>query len=367
MAENDDRDARTEAATPRRRQDAREKGQVALSVELVAALCLLGWLGMLAFAGDTLAELLGNTLADGLSSIGERGRVELDSQMSASMLAGLGKSIGGVTLLTVAPLFALGWLAGYGQIGFAFSPKAIELDFGKLHPMRGWQRLFSARAFMRAALAGTKVLAIAVTMAAVAWTQRAHIAALADMELGPALGGAGHITLRCAAGGLAAVLALALFDFFFQRTQLERDLRMTRNEVREELRSTEGDPHVKARIRRLQRELARRRMLADVPRATVVITNPTHYAVALRYDREQRGRPVPRVVAKGVDRVALKIREIAAESGVIVYEEPPLARALHGRCEIGDEVPVELYQAVASVLAYVYRVQGVATAERGEG
>jgi flagellar biosynthetic protein FlhB len=186
-----------------------------------------------------------------------------------------------------------------------------------------------------------------------------RIAALADMELGPALAALGHIALRCAASAIAVVIALALIDVFFQRLQLERDLRMTKQEVRDEMKSTEGDPHIKSRIRQVQREFARRRMMSDVPKATVVVTNPTHYSVALRYDREESRRHAPRVVAKGVDLVALKIREVAREAGVIVYEAPPLARALHANCEIGDEVPVELYQAVANVLAYVYRVQGL--------
>jgi flagellar biosynthetic protein FlhB len=350
MADQADREARTEDPTPKRREEAREGGQVALSTELVTALALLGWLGTIAFAGDSLAGSLGAAIRAGLRAVGDHARGDLSVAESVGMVRTVGWSVGQVALLAIAPMFALGWLASYGQVGFVMAPKAIAFDAGKLDPMRGAKKLFGARAFVRAALSAVKLLVIAATMASIAWGQRARIAALGDMELGPMLAALGHIALRCTAGAIAAVILLALIDVFFQRVQHERDLRMTKQEVREE-----------SRIRRVQREFARRRMMSEVPKATVVVTNPTHYAVALRYDRDRDAaqRGAPRVVAKGVDAIALKIREIARDAGVIVYEEPPLARALHAQCEIGDEVPVELYQAVASVLAYVYRVRGI--------
>jgi flagellar biosynthetic protein FlhB len=207
------------------------------------------------------------------------------------------------------------------------------------------------------------MLAIVTALVVAAWSRRAQIAALTSLEIGPALAGIGTITMHCVAGALVAILALAVIDFVYQRRQLTSDLRMTRHELREELRNTEGDPHIKARIRRVQREVARRRMMAEVPRATVVVTNPTHYAVAITYDRAATAdeRRAPRVVAKGVDLIAERIKQIAREAGVVVYEEAPLARALYAQVEIGDEVPVELYQAVASVLAYVYGIQGKRT------
>jgi flagellar biosynthetic protein FlhB len=361
MADQADREARTEDPTPKRREEAREGGQVALSTELVTALALLGWLGTIAFAGDSLAGSLGAAIRAGLRAVGDHARGDLSVAESVGMVRTVGWSVGQVALLAIAPMFALGWLASYGQVGFVMAPKAIAFDAGKLDPMRGAKKLFGARAFVRAALSAVKLLVIAATMASIAWGQRARIAALGDMELGPMLAALGHIALRCTAGAIAAVILLALIDVFFQRVQHERDLRMTKQEVREEMKATEGDPHIKSRIRRVQREFARRRMMSEVPKATVVVTNPTHYAVALRYDRDRDAaqRGAPRVVAKGVDAIALKIREIARDAGVIVYEEPPLARALHAQCEIGDEVPVELYQAVASVLAYVYRVRGI--------
>jgi flagellar biosynthetic protein FlhB len=358
MAEHE-HDQRTEEATPRRREEAREKGQVPLSTELVAAVLLAAWVFGLWLFGPRLAAEVGGLTAACLVSLAALGTGELDLAQCSALILELGKLAGGVLLGLVAPILLVGIAAGYAQIGFRVTPNALALDASRIDPLKGLERLFGARTLVRTALALAKIALIAGAMVAVAWGQRAHIAALAGGELGPVLQGIGHVVLRCTAGALAAVLALALLDLAFQKLQHARDLRMTKQEVKEELRSTEGDPHLKSRIRRVQREMATRRMMADVPRATVVVTNPTHYAVALRYGDEERERKsAPRVVAKGVDRVALRIKELALEAGVVCYEDVPLARTLHAQCEIGDQVPVALYEAVAGVLAYVYRVQG---------
>jgi len=166
----------------------------------------------------------------------------------------------------------------------------------------------------------------------------------------------GALVRRAAITGVLAVLVLAIFDFWFQRAQFSKDMRMSRKEIKDEHKSSDGDPMVKARIRQVQRESASRRMMDDVPDATVVVTNPTHFAVALSYDSQGAG--APRVVAKGVDSLARRIKDVAREAGVLVYEDPPLARGLHRSCEIGAEIPEDLFKAVAGVLAYVYRVQG---------
>jgi flagellar biosynthetic protein FlhB len=229
--------------------------------------------------------------------------------------------------------------------------------------------MLSARSVVRTGLAILKIAAIAGVMATIAWLQLGDITTLGGGELGPVLAGTGYVAARCVAGAIGVVVLLAVLDLLFQRHQHGRDLRMSKQEVRDEMKSTEGDPHLKGRIRRVQRELAARRMMADVPTATVVVTNPTHYAVALRYEDEERSqRSAPRVVAKGVDHLARRIKELAREAGVPLYEDVPLARALHAQCELGDQVPVDLYEAVAGVLAYVYRVQGEVGARRsGQG
>ena len=359
MADGAERDQKTEEATPRRREEAREKGQVPLSSELVAATMLAGWMLALAFQGERLAGAVGGLLASSLQALGSLGTAELGQSQLVELLTTKGRVVGGALALLFLPLMSVGVLVGYGQIGFRVTPKALAFDPSRLDPFKGFGRMLSARSAVRTGLAVLKILLIGGVMAAIAWLQLGDITTLGGGELGPVLAGIGYVAARCAAGAIGVVLLLAVLDLAFQRFQHGRDLRMSKQEVRDELKSTEGDPHLKGRIRRVQRELASRRMMADVPDATVVVTNPTHYAVALRYeDRERDERSAPRIVAKGVDRVAERIKDVAREAGVPCYEDVPLARALHAQCEIGDQVPVELYEAVAGVLAYVYRVQG---------
>ena len=229
----------------------------------------------------------------------------------------------------------------------------------KLDPVKGFQKLFSLRAVVRTALAAAKVLAISLVMGVIAYREVDEIARVGDSDLGPILVALGGVSLKAAAGGLVAIVVLALVDLVYQRFQHDKDLRMSKEEIKEENRIAEGDPHVKARVRQIMRETATRRMMAHVPKATVVVTNPTHYAVALLYeDREG----APRCVAKGKGFVARRIKEVAREAGVVLYEDVPLARALHAQVELGREIPEELYAAVAEVLAYVYRLQGRAAA-----
>ncbi len=272
--------------------------------------------------------------------------------------------MGFAALALIVPLFAVGLLACYGQVGFLITPKALAWDPARLDPFKGFGRVFGKRGGMRTLMALVKILAITITVALVAWGQVGHLAALTGSELGPIMAAMGAVTLRCTSAALAAILALALADLFWQRFQYERDMRMSKKELRDEAKSTEGDPHIKSKIRQLQREMAQSRMMADVPKATVVVTNPTHFAVALRYERDEseqlRGRrrhAAPYVVAKGADHVAQRIKAVARENDVPCIEDVPLARALHAQVEIGEEVPEQLFQAVATVLAHVYRMQ----------
>ena len=354
----DDRDQKTEEATPRRLEEAREKGQVAFSTEFVAAMLLAAWMLGLGFYGDRLATMVGGQLVGGIAIVGDLGTQELDQVQFAALLKQLGGTVGRSLALFVGPMMLLGAVVGYGQIGFRIAPKALSFDPSRIDPFKGVERLFSARSVVKTALAAAKILVIGGVMISIAWIQIDDIISLGGSELGPVLLGIGHVAGRCVAGAIGAIVALAVLDLLFQRFQHTREMRMSKQEVRDEMRSSEGDPHLKSRIRRVQREMASRRMMSDVPEATVVVTNPTHYAVALRYDDDEREqKSAPRVVAKGIDHVAQRIKSLAAEHGVLCYEDVPLARALHAQCEIGDQVPVELYEAVAGVLAYVYRVQ----------
>jgi len=362
VAENEDKEQKTEEATPRRREEAREKGQVAMSSEFMAAIGLGIGIVVLAFAGRHLATAVGQLIVNTLSILPATGTAELSVPASAGLIRGAFTSVLGALVAVTLPAIVLTALTGYGQVGFRFTPKAVELDPSKISVIKGFGRLFSMRSLVRTAMAAAKVCTIGATVWIIAWHHIPEITRIADCELGPLLAGIGHITLRCIAGALIVILALALVDLAFQRYQHGKDLRMTRQEVKEEHRLTDGDPHVRARIRQLQREMSLRRMMDDVPDATVVVTNPEHYAVALRYDRDDGSEDkstAPVVTAKGADHLAQQIKKVALAADVTLYEDVPLARALYSQCEIGDEIPESLYGAVAAVLGYVYRLRGM--------
>ncbi|MEZ6016025.1 MAG: flagellar biosynthesis protein FlhB [Planctomycetota bacterium] len=356
MSDGPDRDEKTEEATARRREEARDKGQVAYSSEVVVIAMLAAVLGALMLIGGRSAASAGGMLHSAIDAMGQIGTSDLTAGDASAALVESMLAITPGAFMIVAPMLLLGLLAGFGQVGIHFSAKAIEFDVSKLNPVSGFSKIFSPRSWMRTLMGALKVTLVGGVMIAVTMSLAPRTGALSDVGVRPFLAAVGYVLLRATAAALLVLLALAVFDFYFQRYQHNRDLKMTKKEVKDEARNSDGDPAVKARIRQVQRELSSRRMMEDVPDATVVITNPTHVAVALRYDDARQTAPI--VVAKGLDEVALAIRAVASEHGVIIHEEPPLARALHRHCEIGDPIPADLFEAVARVLAYVYRVQG---------
>lgn len=362
MSDAPEKDEKTEDATPRRIEEAREKGQVAFSQEIMAAATLLAAILTALVVGPQLAGKTGLVLAQSLEGFGQAGVGELELPDAANIIRSTGTALIPLFLMFVLPILAVAFLAGYAQVGVRITPQAVTFDPSKLHPMKGLQRTFSTRAVMRTLMAILKILLVMTAVIATAWLRMPRVTPTAGDDLGPAMRVMVDIAFEASLAGILVVIALAVFDLIYQRFQHKKDLRMTRKELKEEMRNTEGDPHVRARIRQLQREMASKRMMEDVPDATVVVTNPTHYAVALKYEQDGSGG-APKVVAKGVDEIAQNIKRVAREAGVMVYEDPPLARALHREAEIGDEIPPELFQAVASVLAYVFRVQGAQTAK----
>jgi len=359
--EKNDQD-KTEEATPRRQEEAREKGQVAFSQEFTAAGMLLAGLGIVLLFGGTVLTGLGGLVSESLQLLGTRGTGDIDVANAAALLAADGEQVlAGIAYFAI-PLFLIGLLVAYGQVGFKISPKAVELNAGKLNPIKGLGKMFSMRAVMRTVLAVCKIGVIGVVMVVVTSGEIGNITGFEQSELEPVLAGIGKVVAKATIAALIAILALGVVDMLFQRFQHGKDLRMTKQEMREEQKNIEGDPHIKARIRQVQREMSSRRMMAEVPEATVVVTNPTHFAVALKYDRDESTGNAPTVIAKGVDYVAQKIKEIARENGVVLFEDVPLARALHAQVEIGEAIPEQYFEAVAGVLAYVYRVQGTRAA-----
>ncbi len=335
-----------------------------MSTDAIAAAGLIASALVVLVLGGGLASSTASIVRSTCVDLGTLGKAELDTNEWAGLLTTLARAGGLPTLTVVLPLVAVIVLAAYAQAGLRITPKAIAWNPGRLNPMQGWKRVFSSRGVVRTITAFVKISLVTLATAWMAWRDVPHLSGLVGADIGPALKALGTVFAHCSLAALVTVVAIAAFDLFYQRWQHERDLRMSKKDIQEEFKTTEGDPHVKAKIRGIQREMSRRRMMSEVPKATVVVTNPTHFAVALRYDRDQdeaRGR-APVVVAKGTDAVAQRIKEIAREAGVPLHEDVPLARALHAQVEIGTEIPERLFQAVAGVLAYVYRIQRGAAA-----
>jgi flagellar biosynthetic protein FlhB len=341
---------KTEQPTPRRLEEAMKRGQIARSAELQTAFVLLGGGLALSFAGREVWGRLVNTAAGVLGHLH-------DTPVSASALPGL--ALGGcwVLLQCAAPLVlgALlgGLLAGAIQNRFNTASEALTPDWGRLNPVRGFQRIFSLRQLPVTGLALVKFAVIlGLTINEIRSVLGDPIFAT-SVSVGRMAGFLGETALRLLLRIAVVLLALAVADYAYQAWRTHRDLMMTREELKEELKHTEGNPLVKA-ARRRRRTLSRAQQHAMVPRADVVVTNPTHVAVALRYDR--RTMRAPRVVAKGIRLQALQIREIARQHHVPIVENPPLARLLYKHTPVGGEIPTSLYAAVAEVLAWVYRI-----------
>ena len=361
MAADQDQE-RTHAATPRRIEQAREEGQVARSRELTSALLLLGASGASLAAGPAIAGWFGSLLRRGL---------EIDRATAfepATALARAGAlALESVSLLlpVLALLAALAFFAPLALGGWLFVTQPMEPDLNRLSPLRWAKQTFSVQGLTELGKAIGKALVIGSAALGVIWLLRADLASLLSIGAYDAIGHTGYLGALGFLAAALAMLAIAALDVPAQIWHHRRWLRMSNEELRRDTKETEGDPHLKQRIRTQQRERARRRMMQSVPRADVVVTNPTHYAVALSWKESSMG--APRVVAKGAELVAARIRELAAEHGVPVVEAPPLARALHRHAEIGDEIPAALYGAVAQVLAWSYALRaGRAAGDPGE-
>ncbi len=350
MAEESDLE-RTEPASSRRIEQAREEGQVPQSRELVAFLVLASGAGALWALGGWFSQRSTALLREGL--LFDRAAA-FDPVRMLENAAHLSVE----ALVTVSPLFLLtiaaAILAPFVIGGWVFSPKAMQFDLMRLDPIRGFGRMFSWQSIAELVKALLKSLLIG---GVIYWVVRHEQDQLFGLMMQPVETGVisfTRILLFSLIAVVAGVAIIALIDVPFQLWQYYDRLKMTREELRQEHKEMEGDPQLKARIRSQQREIARRRMMSEVPKADVVVTNPTHFSVALKYDSTRMA--APQVVAKGINLVALRIRELAGEHQVPVVEAPPLARALHRHAEVGDQIPAGLYTAVAEVMAYVYQL-----------
>jgi flagellar biosynthetic protein FlhB len=342
---------KTEKATPKRREEARKKGQVARSADLSGAMVLLSSLFALSIWGPHMWQEIGASM---------RGTLSMISTPQAVTAGGIGKLFmegGRTALLAIAPIAIVclvsGVLTNIGQVKLKPSLHGLKPDFKRIDPLKGAKNLFGPNLLFEGAKNISKVVIVGAITAFAVVPKLDDLAALVGMAPADLVSKLAHTVLGIAQRAAIVYVLIGLADYAYQRWRHEKSLRMDKQEVKEEQKAFTSPPEVRAAIRRRQMAAARARMMAGVPEADVVVTNPTHYAVALVYDGL---KPAPEVIAKGQDLVAAQIRRVAAENGVPVVSDPPLARSLHATVEVGHQVPEELFAAVAQLLAFVYRV-----------
>ncbi|MGM3184909.1 flagellar biosynthesis protein FlhB [Dickeya oryzae] len=351
MADDSDLE-KTEAPTPQRTEKAREEGQIPRSKELTSVFILIAGLAILWGYGASMAGRLSDMMAKGLTF--DHGFIN-DERL---IISHVGTLLEQAVMALVPILFGLVLVALGAPIllgGLIFSTKAISFDFGKMNPLSGLKRMFSTQVLaelFKAILKAVIVGLITFWFLRHNWNSMLH---LVSEPMGMAIKDALNIALLCCFWVILGLFPMVGFDVAWQIWSHIKRLRMSKQEIRDEYKEHEGDPHIKNRIRQQQRAMAQRRMMSDVPKADVIVTNPTHYAVALKYDEKKMS--APRVLAKGADRIAQRIRELGTENRIPILEAPPLARALYRHTEIGQQIPTGLYAAVAEVLSWVYQLK----------
>ncbi|OUS11508.1 flagellar biosynthesis protein FlhB [Gammaproteobacteria bacterium 53_120_T64] len=352
MAEHESGQERTEEPTPKRQEDAKKKGQLARSRELNTMISLLvGAAGLIAFGGTMIGRL-----SEQMTTYLTMGPAGMDNP--EVFTATVGSALGNGIMICV-PFFVLLLVSVFvGPLamgGWAFSTSAMAFKISKLNPLKGVAKMVSAKSLMELIKALGKFLLVGSMATVVIWQTFDQLLLLASKDVETALNHFANIAGLSFLSFCTALILIAAIDVPFQLWEHKRQLKMTKQEIRDESKESEGRPEVKSQIRMLQREMSQRRMMDNVPSANVVITNPSHYAVALKYD--EHGPRAPVVVAKGKGDIALRIRTLAAEHDVLTFAAPPLARAIYASTEIDHEIPAQLYLAVAQVLAYVYQLK----------
>jgi len=343
---------RTEQATSKRRRDFREKGQVAQSKEVNTAAILTFSMGLWFFYGPIFWNNLTEFLTELLS-------VSTTFQVTSNSVINLAIHLLQQMGLLLLPVFltalVIGFFSSYLQIGLLFSAKPLQPDLAKLDPIKGAAKFISKRSAVDALKSILKVVLVGVVAYRVVMGEFDKALFLVDMDVSETIRFIGKVAIQVLWKTSGILILLAAIDFWYTRWEMEEKMKMTKQEVKEENKETEGDPQVKGRIRSIQMQMARRRMMAEVPNADVVITNPTHLSVAISYKRGEMTAPV--IIAKGADNLAMKIREIAKEHRIPMVENVPVARALY-KVDVGLEIPEDMFKAVAEILAYVYSLKG---------
>ncbi|MGD6958658.1 flagellar biosynthesis protein FlhB [Rossellomorea aquimaris] len=343
---------KTEKATPKKRDDARKKGQTAKSQDVNTAIILLAVFLFLTFS----ASYIGNIVFDLFNqTFQEYMLMELTENTVQVITMDIMKEIA----LLLGPIMLVALLAGlfsnYIQVGVMFTTKPLEPKLEKIDPIKGFKRIFSLRAIVELLKSILKISFVGAITFVILWMNIDQVLSLSFKSVGDSLATMASLTVQMGIAASLALLFLSLFDFLYQKYDFEKNIRMSKQDLKDEHKNIEGDPLIKSKIKQRQREMAMRRMMQEVPEADVVITNPTHFAIVLKYDENKMDAPY--VVAKGVDYLAQKIKYIANENDVVMVENRPLARSLYDSAEIGDAVPEEFFKAVAEILAYVYRIK----------
>jgi flagellar biosynthesis protein FlhB len=348
----DDQQEKTEEATQQRRDDFRKRGQVAQTKELASVLILLSSALVLWFLGRFLLQQMSEIMTQSL------GPFLLDAARRCDYLPAI-IFVSKKAFLIMAPLmliFAIMSIAAtVVQVGILQNEEALQLKPERLDPIEGFKRIFSIRAVVEGLKSVLKIILVSAVVLILIKDEIIRVPSLVNLSVNQLVAFAGDLTIRLLGGVGLFMAVIAAADYFFQRWELEKQMRMSKQEVKEEHKSREGDPMIKARIRRIQREMANKRMMADVPKADVIITNPTHIACAIQYD--PKSMAAPKLIAKGADLIAEKIKQIARDNNVPVMENKPLARTMYKTMKIGQTIPRELFTAVAQVLSYVYKLK----------
>ncbi|WP_409305439.1 flagellar biosynthesis protein FlhB [Peribacillus sp. SCS-155] len=344
---------KTEKATPKKRQDAKKKGQVAKSQDVNTAIVLLAVFMLLSLIGPYMKDAI---LGMFIESFQGQMLTTLTEDTTQTLFLDVFKKTG----LLLAPVMGVALVAGvaanFMQIGFMFSTEAIQFKLEKIDPIKGFKRIFSMRAIVELLKSILKISLVGLVTFLVIWQRMDEIMTLSQKSVAAALAILADITVKVGLYASAVLLFLSLLDFLYQKYDFEKSIRMSKQDIKDEYKNIEGDPLIKSKIKQKQREMAMQRMMQEVPKADVVITNPTHFAIALKY--EDGKLDAPYVVAKGVDYVAQKIKYVAKENDVVMVENRPLARALYDQTEIGQAIPEEFFKAVAEILAFVYKTKG---------
>lgn len=361
MAQSEGGQERTEEATPKRLREAKEKGQVARSRELTTLILLLTAGFGLLFLGGAVVSTMARIMTESFQFLGSswQDASSLPEILLKAMLDSLWALAPILLLFFVVALLAPGLLGGW-----LFSGDAIAFKWERIDPIKGLGKIFSWRGLLELIKAIAKFVLVAIVAGLWLWSEKWGIIGLGNQSIESALRLSADVLIWSFVVASVPLVLIAAPDVFFQKWDHSRQLKMTRQEVREENKDTEGNPEIKAKIKVIQRELARRRMMEEVPKADVIITNPTHYSVALKYDQHKMGAPV--VVAKGADLIALQIRNVATLHNVPIVTAPPLARAVYFSTDLNKEVPAGLYLAVAQILAYVYQLKNAGGKTSGQ-